>query len=299
MVLERLHWMHVLIGLAVLVAAAFAISPASEDVRTELSPSRGELGVIKVTGPISYGDEFRDSGISPRTLDDLTKQATSDGADALLYEIDSGGGAVVASKEAARVIAEADVPTVCRLREVAASGAYWAASACDTVVADPLTLTGSIGVSSTYLEFSGLLDRFGVEYVNLTAGKYKDMGSQYKNLTPAERERFNDILNQTHAAFIQAIAENRNMSYDAVESAATGEVFLGREAKRLGLVDRLGGRDTAIAVARNLTDTTELETTAYSPPQKFDALSFLFSSIGDGIATGLKGEDGSGFDRGT
>ncbi|MFB6294219.1 MAG: S49 family peptidase, partial [Candidatus Nanohaloarchaea archaeon] len=193
-----------------------------------------------------------------------------------------------------RVIEEADVPTVCRLREVAASGAYWAASACDTVVADPLTLTGSIGVSSTYLEFSGLMNRLGIEYVNLTAGEYKDMGSQYKNLTPAERERFNDILNQTHAAFIRSIAENRGLPYDQVEQAATGEVFLGREAAELGLVDRLGGRDTAVAAARNLTNTTELRTTTYEPPQQFQALSYLFSSIGEGIADGLKGEQRDG-----
>ncbi|MFB6294378.1 MAG: signal peptide peptidase SppA, partial [Candidatus Nanohaloarchaea archaeon] len=293
-VLERLHWMHVLIGLAVLVVVAFAASPAADDIRTQLNPSTGELGVITVEGAISYGGGVQDGGVSPRTLDKLTKQATSDGADALLYEIDSGGGAVVASKEAARVIADAGVPTVCRLREIAASGAYWAASACDTVVADPLTLTGSIGVSSTYLEFSGLLDRFGVEYVNLTAGKYKDMGSQYKNLTPAERERFNDILNQTHAAFIRAVAENRNMSYNAVEAAATGEVFLGREAKRLGLVDRLGGRKTAIAAAHNLTNTSELETTRYEPPQQLEALSFLFSKVGEGIAQGISSQQESG-----
>ncbi len=292
MVFERLHWAHLLIGLAVLLGVAVAVSPVSGDLRTDIDPSTGELGVIEVEGPISYTNGVRDTGVSPETLDDLTEEAVSNGADALLYEIDSGGGAVVASKEAARVIHEAEVPTVCRMREVAASGAYWAASACDTVVADPLTLTGSIGVSSTYLEFSGLLERFGVEYVNLTSGEFKDMGSRYKNLTPAERERFNEILGQTHEAFIEDIAENRGVPYEQVEAAATGEVFLGQEALEYGLVDQLGGRDTAVAAARNLTGTTELETTTYSPPEQFQVLSYLFSSIGEGIADGMKGEQG-------
>ncbi|MDY6769471.1 MAG: signal peptide peptidase SppA [Candidatus Nanohaloarchaea archaeon] len=288
MVLERLHWMHVLVALSLVAVAAFLASPVTEDLRTEVNPATGQLAIVQLDGPIAYGNGFRSEGISPRTVQELTSRAESGGADAILYEINSGGGAVVASKQAARVIEEASVPTVCRMKEAAASGAYWAASACDVVVADALTLTGSIGVSSTYLEFSGLLDRFGVEYVNLTSGRFKDMGSQYKNLTPVERQRFNEILDTTHAAFVAAVAENRNMSVEQVEEAATGEMFLGAEAKKLGLVDRLGGRQEAVEAAKNLTNTTRLKTETYHPPQRFDVLSYLFSSIGEGIATGLK-----------
>lgn len=272
-----------------LAVAAFLGSPQMEEVRNRLNESTGDLAVIQLDGPIAYSNGVRDSGVSPRTVADLTAQAESDGADAILYEINSGGGAVVASRETVRVVGDAAVPTVCRMKEAAASGAYWVASACDVVVSDPLTLTGSIGVSSTYLEFSGLLNRFGVEYVNLTAGRFKDMGSQYKNLTPAERERFNDILDETHGALVASIAENRDMPVAQVEEAATGEVFLGREAKQLGLVDRLGGRETAVEAAKGLTNTTSLETTTYSPPRRFDVLSYLFSSIGEGLARGLKG----------
>ncbi|MDY6773975.1 MAG: signal peptide peptidase SppA [Candidatus Nanohaloarchaea archaeon] len=287
--LERLHWSHFLLGLFILASVAFLASPAAEELRTGLNPKRGELAVIQLNGPIRYGNGFRSEGVSPGMVSDLTEKAVGGGADAILYEINSGGGAVVASRQVAQVIEEAGVPTVCRMKEVAASGAYWAASACDRIVADPLTLTGSIGVSSTYLEFSGLLNRFGVEYVNLTSARYKDMGSQYKNLTQEERQRFNEILNTTHRYFVRSIAENRNLSVEQVEKAATGEVFLGREAKRLGLVDRLGGRQEAVDLAENLTNTTELETDTYSPPQRFDLLSYLFSSLGEGIARGLKG----------
>ncbi len=290
MALERLHWSHVLLGLLLLAVGAFMASPHIQDIGTAVNPSKGELAVIQVNGPIAYGNGIRDKGVSPRTISELTAKAEGSGADAILYEINSGGGAVVASKETVRVIDEAEVPTVCRMKEVGASGAYWAASACDVVVADALTLTGSIGVSSTYLEFSGLLERFGVEYVNLTAGRFKDMGSRYKNLTDAERERFDAILGETHDALITSIAENRGIPVEQVEAAATGEVFLGREAKERGLVDRLGGRETAVEAAKELTNTTALETTTYSPPQKFDILSYLFSSVGEGLAEGLKGE---------
>ncbi|MFB6294220.1 MAG: hypothetical protein ABEI97_00525, partial [Candidatus Nanohaloarchaea archaeon] len=87
MVFERLHWVHLLAGLVVLVAAAFAVSPASEDVRTDIDPSTGELGVIQLNGPIAYDNGIRDSSISPGTLEDLTTKAVSRGADAILYEI--------------------------------------------------------------------------------------------------------------------------------------------------------------------------------------------------------------------
>ncbi|MDY6766503.1 MAG: signal peptide peptidase SppA [Candidatus Nanohaloarchaea archaeon] len=289
--LERLHWSHVLLGLLVLAAVSFLVSPQAEAFRTDVDPSRGTLAVVKLDGPIAYGNGIQSEGVSPRTVSDLTKKAESSGADAILYEINSGGGAVVASKEAARVIGDAGVPTVCRLKEVAASGAYWVASACDTVVADALTLTGSIGVSSTYLEVSGLLNKLGVEYVNLTSARFKDMGSRYKNLTAEEREQFDDILEETHDAFVASIAENRNITVERVEAAATGELLLGQEAKELGLVDRLGGRQEAVAAAKNLTNTTKLSTETYAPPQKFELLSYLFSKVGEGIAGGLKGGD--------
>jgi protease-4 len=287
--LENLNWRHVIAGLGVLVVLSILIAMVSI-LYVDLHPDKARVGVIKLNGQITSGSGVQTQGITPDNVATMTRQATDEGADVLIYEINSPGGAVVASKEAARVVSEAEPSTVCLMREVAASGGYWIASACDHIVADSLSLTGSIGVTSAYLEFSGLLNEFGVEYVNLTSAEYKDMGSQWKNLTGEERERFNHILDTVHGEFVETIAENRNMSRDAAEDVATGEIYLGEDAKELGLVDTLGGRQTAVDVAKNMTNASELRTSEYTPPQRLDLFSLLFTHIGEGIADGLKGE---------
>ncbi|MFB6167205.1 MAG: signal peptide peptidase SppA [Candidatus Nanohaloarchaea archaeon] len=285
--LERIEWYHLVIGFIGFAVLSLAVVPPSSQLGTSLGTFGGELAVIEIDGMVSYGSGFRTDGTGPRTVAELTEKAREGGAKAILYEINSGGGSVVASKRTSQIVERVDIPTVCRLKEVATSGAYWIASACDRVVADPLTLTGSIGVRSSYLEFSGLLRRFGVEYVNLSSGEYKDMGSRFKNLTSAERRKFNDLLNETHSYFVRSVAENRNMSVEEVRKISTGEVYLGKRARELGLVDVLGGRRTAVELAENMTG-TQLRTKTYSPPKRFDILSLLFSSIGKGIAQGMK-----------
>ncbi len=290
-----IKWYH-LLGVLVLITAVSVVVSDGTGVDRFGTGSSGSVAVVQLSGPIAYGNGVGSSGISPDSIRTLTDRAVDEGADAIIYEINSGGGAVVASRQAAQVVERAEVPTVCRITEVGASGAYWIASACDRIVADPLSLTGSIGVTATYLEVSELLEEFGVEYVNLTSAEFKDMGSQYKNLTPAERERFDRILDGTHAAFVDAIASNRNMSEAEVAPSADGQVMLGTDAHERGLVDRLGGHGAAMDVARNLTGYETLSTRTYSPPRQFDFLSLLASRVGEGIASGLQGDQAPGLD---
>lgn len=288
--MENIGWKHVIAGVGVFVLLAFVVAMIPV-LYVEINPSIGKAGIVKLDGPITSSSGVQSTGLTPENIASLTERATNEGADVVIYEINSPGGSVVASKDAARVVKETEVPTVCLLKEVAASGGYWIASACDHIVADSLSLTGSIGVTSAYLEFSGLLNEFGVEYVNLTSGKYKDMGSRYKNLTGEERAKFNEILDTVHGEFIQSVADNRNMSVEQVGAAATGEIYLGRQAKERGLVDTLGGKQEAMAVAKNMTGVSELRTSKYAPPQTLNLVSLLFSSIGEGIAEGLKSEE--------
>lgn len=175
------------------------------------------------------------------------------GADAIIYEINSGGGAVVASKDVKREIESVGVPTVCRLRDVAASGGYLISLGCNRTVADSASITGSIGVRSSFLEFSGLLNRLGVEYVNITSGKLKGVGSPYRNITPEERRLLKQKSEMIHREFINLVEKERNLSQSEVEKISTGEIFLGSEAKKLELVDKLGGRQQAVEEAENLT----------------------------------------------
>lgn len=290
---DKYDWRHLLAAVLVLAILSIAVATLPA-IYTDLSSDTGRLAVIKLDGAITSQTDLGSTGITPESVADLTENAVNERNDVIIYEINSPGGGVVASKDVARTVNEADLPTVCLLKEVAASGGYWLASACDHIVADSLTMTGSIGVTSAYLEFSDLMERYGIEYVNLTSGQYKDMGSQYRNITDEEREKFDDILDTVHIEFVETIADNRNMSTDAVEDVATGEVFLGREAQEYGLVDTLGSKETAVDVAKNLTGTTELRESTYQPTQQFNLFSMLFTKIGEGMIEGMKGEEKQG-----
>ncbi|MCX8194080.1 MAG: signal peptide peptidase SppA [Candidatus Pacearchaeota archaeon] len=167
---------------------------------------------------------------------------------AIIFEINSPGGSAVASSEIAEAIKKAkkEKLTVAVIREQGTSGAYWIASACDHVISHPLSITGSIGVLASYLEISGLLERFNITYVNLTAGKYKDIMSPYRELTEEEKEMIQNKLNIIHKTFIKEISENRKLDEDKTKELANGMFYLGSEAKELGLVDALGTREDAI-----------------------------------------------------
>ncbi len=293
MVPEKIDWRHVLVGVLVIVVLG-ALVAALPAVYMDIDPDVGKAGVIKLNGPIMQDSNVGASGFSPEDVRTLTKRAQDDRADVIIYEINSPGGSVVASKDATRAVEQADVPTVCLMKEAAASGAYWMSTACDRIVADSLTITGSIGATSAYLEFSDLLEEYGVDYVNLTAGEYKDMGSRYRDMEEEEREKFDHLLDTVHREFIRDIAENRGMDVETVGDAATGEIYLGTDAQDLGLVDTLGSSDTARDVAKNLTDVNELREEEYEPPQRLDLFSLFFAKVGEGMVDGLRAEQEHG-----
>jgi len=179
---------------------------------------------------------------------------------------------------------------VALIREVGASGGYWVASAADHIIANRMSITGSIGVISSYLEFSGLMEEYGVGYEQLTAGKYKDMGVPYRKLQDEEKSIFQSKLNTIHRFFKEEIAENRKLSEEAVEQLATGEFFLGVEAFSLGLVDELGDKT---AVEEYLKTVHGLESVDYVEYRRevgfFELFTGVFSgfsfSMGEGFAS--------------
>ena len=241
--------------------------------------SEGKAAVIQLNGQISSSSSsstLSTSGITPDSVRTLNQEATEQDASAIIYEWNSGGGAVVASKEIMRTIDSVDVPTVCRFRDIAASGAYLSSLGCDRIVADSASLTGSIGVRSSYLEFSGTLDKLGIEYVNITSGKYKEVGSQYRNASEKDISRLKETTDKVHQQFIDLVRENRNLTQEEVEKVSTGELFLGSEAEENGLVSKLGGRSTAIREAENLSE-KKLSTFRVESSSSFNFLEFLLS----------------------
>ncbi len=205
------------------------------------------VALIKVDGLITTEDSpFMLEGTSSAKIVKKLKDAEENPQiKAVLLEINSPGGSAVASEEIAKQVSRMEKPVIAVIRDVGASGGYWVASAADTIVASPVSITGSIGVTASYLEISGLLEKYGVRYEKMTSGQYKDMGSPFRNLTDEERELFQKTLDEIRNYFVKSVAANRKLSYEQVDSLATGQIYLGSEAKQLGLIDELGGIEEA------------------------------------------------------
>ncbi|MFP4116029.1 MAG: signal peptide peptidase SppA [Candidatus Aenigmatarchaeota archaeon] len=229
----------VLVGILTAALAAFAPVERLRGTEVAVIPVRGTIGPQSMEA-------------SPEVIQDRIGEARKEGAEGFLFQINSPGGTVVASSQLEKVISDVEEFTVCQFQDYATSGAYWASSACDRIVADPLTMTGGIGVTSSYLEYSELMEEYGVEYVRLAEGDLKDMGSPYRNLTEKEREIFQNMLDGVHSKFIETVAENRNITDENIKGMSRGQIILGEEAKEYGLVDQLGGRKEAKEIFKNL-----------------------------------------------
>ena len=210
-----------------------------------LKPS---IAVIPIQGEIGINNE-----VDPDTVSRLLDKADDDiSVKAIILEINSPGGSGVASQEIAEAVAKAKKPTVAWIREVGASGAFWIASAADKVVASPGSVVGSIGVTSSYIDFANLMEKQGVTYNRLVTGEFKDTGTPFKNLTFSERTYILQKLEIIKNVFVQSIANNRNLTFEYVDNLATGEIWLGSEAQQLGFVDVIGSKDEAKETAEQL-----------------------------------------------
>ncbi len=200
------------------------------------------VGLVEVSGPIVSSEE---------TVKAIDRYRDNKSVKAIVLRVDSPGGGVAASQEIYQAIMKArqEKPVVCSLGEVAASGGYYIASACDTIVANPGSLTGSIGVIMEFLTAEELIKKVGLRFEVVKAGEVKDVGSFTRRMTPAERAMLQAMLDDVHLQFIEAVAEGRGMEPEAIVPYADGRVFTGRQAMAIGLVDTLGTLDDAISIA--------------------------------------------------
>lgn len=207
----------------------------------------GNVALIPIEGPITVngGTSLGSTTVSSQKIREFIEDADKNKqVKVIVLEINSPGGSAVASDEIASAVKNAEKPVVALIREVGASGGYWVASSADYVIANRMSITGSIGVISSYLGFSRLMEEYGVSYERLVAGEYKDLGSPLKKLEDDEKTILQGKLDKIHQYFIEEIAANRKLEVAAVEKLATGEFFLGMEAYHFGLVDELGDKQT-------------------------------------------------------
>jgi protease IV len=178
---------------------------------------------------------------------------------AIVLRIDSPGGHITSSDTLYHLVAEADKtkPVVASMADMAASGAYYVAAACRHIVAQRTTVTGSIGVIMTLPNVRKLLgEKLGVEMSVLTSGKMKDAGSPFREMTQAEREYFQRLVDEMFARFKQVVRTGRNLPAAEVDKVADGSIFTGPKALELKLVDQVGYLGEAIDKARQLAGVT-------------------------------------------
>lgn len=221
------------------------------------------IGLLYITGVISSGSSTP-SGLmgggssgSDSIVRLLRKSSENSNLKAIIIRINSPGGSAAASQEVynevMRIRKKTDIKVIVSLGDVAASGGYYIASAGEQIVANPATITASIGVIMKYMNFEGLMDKVGMEAIVMKSGKLKDMGSPYREMTEEERELMQASLGNIHEQFIADVAKGRNMDIEDVRKVADGRILTGEQALDAGLIDTIGGLQDAIEIAGELT----------------------------------------------
>jgi protease-4 len=206
----------------------------------------GRVALVEIEGLIADSD---------RLVRELNRHGEDPSIRAVVVRIQSPGGVVGPTQEihdAIQRLHKQGTPVVASMGSVAASGGYYLAAAATRIVANPGTLTGSIGVILQLAEVEGLLRKVGVRYEVVKAGRMKDVPSFARPMTVEERAVVQAVLDDMHDQFISAIAAGRHMPKDRVRALADGRLYSGRMAQQLGLVDALGGLDEAIRLAGEL-----------------------------------------------
>jgi len=258
-------------------------------------PKQSQIAIIPIQGTIlSQSSSFfpEQEAISSTIISYIEKADKNPQVKGILLEINSPGGTVLASKEIAQAVKNTKKPTIALIKDIGTSGAYWVASASDKIIADPLSITGSIGVIGSYLEFSGLFEKYGITYQQLISGSQKDIGTPYKELTPEEKALLQQRLDTIHSHFIKEISINRNIPESRVRELATGIFYLGEQAKVLGLVDELGDKNKAIEELKKLANIKKARIVKYAHKETFfNKVSQLSSKnfyyLGKGIGSEL------------
>lgn len=250
---QRREWFFI----AILIAAAgvmifflatfFFGMPDSDDL--DLSGT-GRIGLVEVKGVIFD---------SERTVKLLERFGEDESIDAVLLRIDSPGGGVAASQEiyeAVRRLRKSGTFVIASMASVAASGGYYIACGADTIMANPGTTTGSIGVIAEMMDASELLRKIGVQFNIIKSGRYKDSGTPFRKMSDEDRRYLQSYVNDAYQQFVAVVAQERGQPLDEVLKIADGRVFTGQQAKELGLIDLLGTYSDAVDLAADVVGLT-------------------------------------------
>lgn len=261
-----------LLLLVLLLAASFAAGRLQVFQKGGLGLSAPKIAVIPIEGVLADARKI---------LDQIEQYRDREDVKAFVFRIDSPGGTVVAAQEVYAEIRKLKGRkiTLSSLGNVAASGGYYVASATDEILANPGTLTGSIGVLSEYANFEELLKKVGLRSTVLKSGRFKDVGSPLREMTTEEAEYLQGLLDNIHKQFIRDVALGRDKPLEEIEPFSDGRVFTGEQAREIGLVDRLGTFQDALDRAAELAGIEGKPVILYPERKKMRILDYLLQGL--------------------
>ena len=212
------------------------------------------VAVYYAYGAIDSGSSYADSenGInSEKVIRDLRKLKENEDVKAVVLRVNSPGGSAFGSEQIWYAVTELkkEKPVIVSMGDYAASGGYYISCNADSIVADPTTLTGSIGIFGMFPNVKGLTDKIGLSFDVVKTNTYSDFGMMGRALNDGEKALMQNMVNEGYELFVKRCAEGRGMTTDEIKKIAEGRVWTGAKAKELGLVDELGGLDKALEMA--------------------------------------------------
>jgi protease-4 len=267
------------------------------------SASGPRVGIVELSGIITDAGEGGALSRVPGARDvieDLDRAGRDSTVQAVVLRINSPGGSPAASQEMYRAVKKlaAKKPVICSMGDVAASGGYYVAAACDEIYANGSTITGSIGVISQFLNYGALAKKLGVDTQTMKSGEFKDAGNPARPLTPRERQLFQTLIRDIYNQFVDDVAAGRKGKKGAaakltrakIVQLADGRVYTGRQAQANGLIDTIGGLEEAVAEAAQLAKIEGVPRVKnFSKGAVISSLFGAESSVHDGLASAANG----------
>ena len=250
--------------IAIIVALGFSAARLAGDAVPSVSrytqiagPEKGPaVALLDVVGPIASGGtspfETRPVTASGDVVPLIRRAADNPDVAVLMLRLNSPGGSVVGSDEIYQALRETGKPVVAFMQEVAASGAYYIGMAAEHIVANPNSLTGSIGVIGQFPNAEVLMEKIGVQVTTIKSGRSKDIGNPFRAMSDEEQAIFQEIVDETYGRFVAVVARGRNLPEEQVRGLADGRIYTGQKALELGLVDALGYHQDALDAAAEL-----------------------------------------------
>jgi protease-4 len=213
----------------------------------------------------------------------MDKAAADPAVKAVVLRINSPGGTVTCSDTMYQMVKKfretTKKPVIADTQEVTASGAYYVACGCDKIVAHPTSVVGSIGVIFQTFEVSDAMAKLGITSNAIASGPFKEMGSPFKKLEPEERALMQQMVDEYYARFVAVVTTNRHVDPSKLKEATDGRVFSGQKAAEIGLVDRVGLLDDAIALAKEMGNSPSAAVVMYKRPYGYSGSIYSSDSI--------------------